>query len=263
MKPDMETISGLIREASSFFRIDPESSAEAKGYGNYVTAADRGIESFLKEELKKRYPEVQLLGEEQDNSDLDLSGSVWILDPVDGTMNFIRDYAHSAISLAYAEHGTIMQAWVLDPYRNELFTAERGHGAFCNGKPIHVSGKLHLKDAIVFCGTSPYHRELSTWYFDTMHAVFDSCEDIRRTASAVLDLAWTACGRADAYFEHVYSWDRAAGMLLVEEAGGKVTDFHGNQAEVFGFCEVAAGTPGVLDDLLPILQKEPCPRIIL
>lgn len=215
MKPDMETISGLIREASSFFRIDPESSAEAKGYGNYVTAADRGIESFLKEELKKRYPEVQLLGEEQDNSDLDLSGSVWILDPVDGTMNFIRDYAHSAISLAYAEHGTIMQAWVLDPYRNELFTAERGHGAFCNGKPIHVSDKLHLKDAIVFCGTSPYHRELSTWYFDTMHAVFDSCEDIRRTASAVLDLAWTACGRADAYFEHVYSWDRAAGMLLV------------------------------------------------
>ncbi|MGN1388442.1 MAG: inositol monophosphatase family protein [Bulleidia sp.] len=261
MTIDSETISTLIREASRFFRINPEASAEAKGYGNYVTAADRGIESFLKEELQKQYPEVQFLGEEQDNSSLDLSGSVWILDPVDGTMNFIRDYAHSAISLAYAEHGTLLNAWILDPYRNELFTAERGHGAFCNGSPIHVSTKPHLKDAIVFCGTSPYHRELSGWYFDIMHAVFDSCQDIRRTASAVLDLAWTACGRADAYFEHVYSWDRAAGMLLVEEAGGKVTDFHGNPAQIFGFADVAAGTPGVLEDLLPILQKENCPPI--
>ncbi len=260
---DSETISSLIQKASGFFRLDPADSAKAKGYGNYVTDADRGIESFLKEELQKRYPMVQFIGEEQDNSSLDLSAPVWILDPVDGTMNFIRDYAHSAISLAYAEHGTILHAWILDPYRKELFTAERGHGAFCNGRPIHVSSREHLKDSIVFCGTSPYHRELSSWYFSTMHAVFDSCQDIRRTASAVLDLAWTACGRADAYFEHVYSWDRAAGMLLVEEAGGRITDFHGNPAEVFGFAEIAAGTPAVLDELLPILQKEACPPVIL
>ena len=195
-----------------------------KGETDYVTNVDLAVQELLRERLTALAPDVQFMGEEQDNTGLDWSRPCWILDPVDGTTNLIHNFRHSAVSLALSEAGQILFGVVYNPYSGECFTARRGQGAFCNGSLIRVSSADRLEDSLLSVGTVPGRRELADTAFRQMRALYDTCQDVRRTGCASLDLCWVACGRLDGYVElSLQPWDYAAGMLIVAEAGGRVT----------------------------------------
>lgn len=196
----------------------------AKSETDFVTNVDVTVQETLKAQLASLAPEIQFMGEEQDNSRLDWHRPCWILDPVDGTTNLIHSFRHSAISLALAEGGQIVFGVVYNPYSGECFTARRGQGAFCNGSPIRVSGADRLEDSLLCAGTVPGRRELADKAFCQMRNLYNVCQDIRRTGCASLDLCWVACGRLDGYVElFLQPWDYAAGLLIVNEAGGRIT----------------------------------------
>ena len=156
--------------------------------------------------------------------------SFWILDPVDGTTNLMHDYQHSVVSLALCRQGDIIMGIIYDPFRDEVFSAIKGKGSFLNGQPIHVSNAKKLSDTMIGLGTAK--REVADENFARFRRVFGQCQDVRRIGSAALELAYTACGRQGGYFEiYLNPWDYAAGMLMIQEAGGKVTDFTGEPLE--------------------------------
>ncbi len=196
----------------------------AKSETDFVTNVDVTVQETLKAQLASLAPEIQFMGEEQDNSRLDWNRPCWILDPVDGTTNLIHSFQHSAVSLALSEAGQILFGVVYNPYSGECFTARRGQGAFCNGSPIRVSGADRLEDSLLCAGTVPGRRELADKAFCQMRNLYNVCQDIRRTGCASLDLCWVACGRLDGYVElFLQPWDYAAGLLIVNEAGGRIT----------------------------------------
>ena len=196
----------------------------AKSETDFVTNVDVTVQETLKAQLASLAPEIQFMGEEQDNSRLDWSRPCWILDPVDGTTNLIHRFRHSAVSLALAEGGQIVFGVVYNPYSGECFTARRGCGAWRNGRFIHVSSVSRLEDSLLCAGTVPGRRELADKAFCQMRNLYNVCQDIRRTGCASLDLCWVACGRLDGYVElFLQPWDYAAGLLIVNEAGGRIT----------------------------------------
>lgn len=220
-----EQVVQTVREAGARL-TDPAAvrSIRAKSETDYVTNVDLAVQEFLRERLAVLASDVQFMGEEQDNSALDWSRPCWILDPVDGTTNLIHRFRHSAVSLALTKAGQILFGVVYNPYSGECFTAQRGRGAFCNGSPVRVSGTERLGDSLLSVGTVPGRRELADAAFRQMRDLYDACQDVRRTGCASLDLCWVACGRLDGYMELMLKpWDYAAGMLIVEEAGGRVT----------------------------------------
>ena len=199
-------------------------SIRTKGETDYVTNVDLAVQELLRERLAALAPEIQFMGEEQDNTGLDWSRPCWILGPVDGTTNLIHNFRHSAVSLALSEAGQILFGVVYNPYSGECFTARRGGGAFQNGALIHVSDVSRLEDSLLSVGTVPGQRKLADTAFRQMRTLYDTCQDVRRTGCASLDLCWVACGRLDGYVElSLQPWDYAAGMLIVAEAGGRVT----------------------------------------
>ena len=199
-------------------------SIRSKSETDYVTDVDLAVQELLRERLAALAPDVQFMGEEQDNTGLDWRRPCWILDPVDGTTDLIHNFRHSAISLALSEAGQILFGVVYNPYSGECFTARRGQGAFCNGSPIRVSGADRLEDSLLCAGTVPGRRELADKAFCQMRNLYNVCQDIRRTGCASLDLCWVACGRLDGYVElFLQPWDYAAGLLIVNEAGGRIT----------------------------------------
>lgn len=196
----------------------------AKSETDFVTNVDVTVQETLKAQLASLAPEIQFMGEEQDNSRLDWNRPCWLLDPVDGTTNLIHSFRHSAVSLALSEAGQILFGVVYNPYSGECFTARRGQGAFCNSSPIRVSGADRLEDSLLCAGTVPGRRELADKAFCQMRNLYNVCQDIRRTGCASLDLCWVACGRLDGYVElFLQPWDYAAGLLIVNEAGGRIT----------------------------------------
>ena len=204
-------------------------SIRSKGETDYVTNVDVAVQAFLRERLVALAPDVQFMGEEQDNTGLDWSRPCWILDPVDGTTNLIHSFRHSAISLALAEDGQTAFGVVYNPYTEECFTARRGGGAFRNGVSIQVRAVSRLADSLLSTGTVPGRRELADDAFRQMRALYDRCQDVRRTGCASLELCDVACGRLEGYVELVLQpWDYAAGMRIAAEAGGKVTTLDGS-----------------------------------
>ena len=231
-------------------------SIRTKGETDYVTDVDLAVQELLRERLAALAPEIQFMGEEQDNTELDWSRPCWVLDPVDGTTNLIHGFRHSAISLALAEDGQILFGVVYNPYSGECFTARQGQGAFCNGSPIRVSSADRLEDSLLSVGTVPGRRELADTAFRQMRALYDTCQDVRRTGCASLDLCWVACGRLDGYVElSLQPWDYAAGMLIVEEAGGRVTVLDGSPLSLSQGGSLLA-TNGQLHSALLTILKE-------
>lgn len=219
-----------VREAGALL-TDPDAVRQvtAKSETDFVTNVDLAVQSLLHTRLAALTPEAQLLGEEGDSREIDPARPFWILDPVDGTTNLIHSFRHSAISLALAEEGKVTFGVVFQPYTGECFTARAGEGAFLNGAPIHVSGAAALADSMISVGTVPGHRELADQAFAQLRRIYDSCQDVRRTGCASLDLSYVACGRLDGYVELcLQPWDYAAGLLLVTEAGGTVTALDGS-----------------------------------
>ena len=195
---------------------------------DYATDIDRQAEDEAVRELRRAIPGCAILGEE--GGQQGKGHQVWVIDPLDGTSNYIRGLPHYCVSIALVEHGEPVHGVIYDPIRNELFTASKGSGALMNGSRIRVSERPGLEGALIATGFHPRERERTGAQLDCTRAVLHHAEDIRRTGSAALDLAYVAAGRLDGYFEAgVKPWDIAAGVLLVREAGGRAVDFRGAQ----------------------------------
>ena len=207
-------------------RLDALNVVE-KGRQDYASEVDAQAEQAAIRELKRSAPDHAVLGEE---GGLQGKGrSVWVIDPLDGTSNYLRGLPHWCVSIALVENGEPQHAVIFDPLRNELFTASKGYGAVLNDKRIRVAERKSLEGALIATGFHPRERARTGAQLECVRQLLTQAEDIRRTGSAALDLAYTACGRIDAYFEAgVMPWDIAAGVLLVREAGGRVCDFKGS-----------------------------------
>jgi myo-inositol-1(or 4)-monophosphatase len=224
----------------------------AKRQNDFVTEVDRAAEAAVIETLRKAYPDHAILAEESGADGA--SDYTWIIDPLDGTTNFIHGFPQYAVSIGLRHRGLITQAVVYDPGRNELFTASRGRGAFLDDRRIRVSKRTHLQDALI--GTGFPYRELAHLdeYLRMLKAVTQNTAGVRRAGAAALDLAYVAAGRLDGFWELGLSpWDMAAGSLLIAEAGGLVSDLDG-EANYLDAGHVVAGSPKVFAQLLQVVQ---------
>jgi myo-inositol-1(or 4)-monophosphatase len=202
--------------------------ASLKGPANFVTAADQRAEETLREELEHARPGYGFLGEEGGAREGSDKTHRWIVDPLDGTLNFLHGIPHFAISIGLEREGTMVAGLVYNPVTDELFTAERGKGAFLNDQRLRVAARKRLGDAVVACALPHPSRGDVELTRNEHSAVQDRVAGLRRFGAAALDLAWVAAGRLDAYWERGLSpWDMAAGIALVREAGGFVTDLDG------------------------------------
>src|SRR5690606_20978380 len=174
------------------------------------------------------YPDYGVLGEESGHTAGRNRRLQWVIDPLDGTSNYLRGFPHYCVSSALVDHGAPPDAGSFDPLRTGLFTASRGAGAVLNGKKMRVADRKDLGGTVIGTGFPPRERARASAQLKCVDALLAHAEDVRRTGSAALDLAYVACGRMDAYFEAgVKAWDIAAGVLLVREAGGRICDFRG------------------------------------
>lgn len=244
---EIEKVQEIIREASKLF-LDRNAASQAreKGMCDFVTAVDEAVQAFIQHKLYARYPDIQFIGEEKDNTAIDMAGAVWVLDPVDGTTNLIHDYHASAISLALMENREAVMGVIYDPYLDEMYHAEKGKGSFMNGSPIHVSRVQAMRESLIAIGTAPYFKEMADENFALFAKIFRDCQDIRRCGAASLDLAHVACGRIDGYLEsHLKIWDYAAGALIVREAGGAVLNYQGDELPMAMSGSVVVGNPKI------------------
>lgn len=240
---NIEELEHHLRQAGNLFQDRTAAGqVQTKGIADYVTAVDYAVQQYIQEHLEASYPHIQFLSEEKANQEIDPSGLVWVLDPVDGTTNLIHDYHTSCISLALMGGGEVALGMIYNPYSKELFQAKKGGGSYLNGERITVSGATRMEESLIAIGTSPYHKEMADENFELFKRLFLDCQDIRRSGSAALDLAHVACGRLEGYFEiGLKIWDFAAGMLLVREAGGSVLDYSGAQADTSMVNNIVAG----------------------
>ncbi|MBO5302853.1 MAG: inositol monophosphatase [Lachnospiraceae bacterium] len=192
------------------------------GHANFVTKYDKRVQEDIFKRLGEILPEAKFMGEEEDAQIFCDKGYLFIIDPIDGTTNFIKNYKASCLSVGLLKDGEPILGVVYNPYREEMFYAQKGQGAYLNGKPIHVS-KEPLANGLILLGTSPYYEELWKRAFELAYYYFTKGLDLRRSGSAAIDLCDIACGRAELFFELKLSpWDYAAGALIVKEAGGQV-----------------------------------------
>ena len=195
------------------------SVSEKEGHANYVTDVDKRLQDMLMEKLHALCPEARFIGEERTNQKL-TAEPTWVVDPIDGTTNFIHDYHCSVISAALLVDRVPQVGCICQPYLHEVYSAERGKGALVNGEPMRI-GRHDLDHALVGFGTSPYQAALGQPTMDIALAFLRRAADIRRCGSAAADLSYVALGRQDVFFElNLKPWDIAAGSLLVTEAGG-------------------------------------------
>ncbi|HSX74897.1 MAG TPA: inositol monophosphatase family protein [Shinella sp.] len=202
-----------------------------KGPGDYVSQADRKAEKLIREDLMKARPTYGFLGEESDEIVGTDGAHRWIVDPLDGTTNFLHGIPTFAISIALERNGEIVAAVVLNPATDELFTAERGGGAFLNDRRLRVAARKNLSDAVIGCGVPHLGRGNHGKFLVELRHVMGEVAGMRRLGSASLDLAYVAAGRFDGFWERdLAPWDLAAGILLIREAGGYATDLTGGSA---------------------------------
>lgn len=223
-----------------------------KGPSDFVTELDFKIEKEIKKTLLDIYPEDGFLGEEFHG---EMKKRTWILDPVDGTMNYMLDFHQSVISLALYEDGAIRYGWIYHPYLDEMYFAEAGAGSYLNGKRLHVSDRP-MQEAVITVGSSPYRREFAHRTFEIIEKLFSQSIDFRRSGSAAYDLACVASGRMDGFYElDLRPWDYAAGWLLVVEAGGVITSFDGRAFDIKDHQPVIAANKVVYPLMLQIIQE--------
>lgn len=222
-----------------------------KNHADFVSEVDHAAEQAIIQTLREAYPDHAILAEEsgsQGESDF-----LWIIDPLDGTTNFLHGLPQFAVSIALQHKGIITQAVVYDPVKNELFTATRGRGAFLNDKRLRVTKRLHLLDSLIGTGFPYSQFEHIDAYLGILKDLMQKTAGLRRPGSAALDLAWLAAGRYDGFFETgLKPWDMAAGCLLVTEAGGMISDLSGNDSHL-KTGHVCAGNPNIHPLLLQLI----------
>ncbi len=232
-------------------KISPE-TVDEKARNDFVTYVDHQSEKLIVDHLLHHFPTHKILAEEGTSRD-QTSDYRWIIDPLDGTKNYIQDVPFFAVSIALQHRDEIIAGVVYEPVRDELFTAEKGHGAFCNEKPIRVS-RQPFSQALIATGFPFRAKHYLPTYLLTFEEIFLRCSGMRRCGSAALDLCYTAMGRFEGFWElGLSTWDVAAGSLLVQEAGGIVTDFRGGKSYLqTGF--IIAGNPEAHQELSRIIQ---------
>ncbi|PAP96413.1 MAG: inositol monophosphatase [Mesorhizobium sp.] len=231
-----------------------------KGPGDYVSQADRKAEDILFTELSKARPGYAFLMEERGLIEGDDGQHRWIVDPLDGTTNFLHGIPLFAISIALERQGQIVAGVVYNPAMDELYTAERGGGAFMNDRRLRVAGRTKLIDAVIGCGVPHLGRGQHGNFLVELRNVMAEVSGVRRLGSASLDLAYVAAGRMDGFWETGLSaWDVAAGILLIREAGGFISDFAGGQNMLDG-GSIVAGNEIIQRALLKTVRKPVTPR---
>lgn len=255
----LEQIVEAVKESSKII-LEAENIKNATssklGHANFVTKYDKRVQQDLFERLGKIFPEAAFMGEEEIGKRYKAEGYLFVVDPIDGTTNFIKGYRASTISVGLLKDGKPILGVVYNPYRDEIYTAKKGEGAFLNGKPIHVSEDF-LSDSLVLFGTAPYYEELWERSFDLAQVLFTHSLDVRRSGSATIDLCDVASGRAGVYFElRLSPWDYAAGSLIVQEAGGYVRGADGEELQ-FAHPQgvIACGSGISMDALLQIMDR--------
>lgn len=255
----MNVMIGAARKAGRSLARDfgevEQLQVSVKGPANFVSAADLRAEEILHAELSKGRPGYSFLMEERGA----VSGSDethrWIVDPLDGTTNFLHSIPLFCISIGLEREGKLVAGCIYNPISNELFTAERGKGAFLNDRRLRVSARKNVADAVVATGIPHRGRPEHARFQRELAAMMGEVAGLRRTGSAAIDLAWTAAGRFDTYWErNIKPWDMAAGIVILREAGGLATDADG-RPNMFDTGTIVAGAPAIQRGILALLEK--------
>ena len=233
----------------------PEDIETKTSFKDIVTGTDKQIQEYLVERIRSHYPEAGFLCEENGLSDFESHDFFFIIDPIDGTTNYACGYNQSAVSVACADHEKILWGIVYNPFSKKVYEAACGEGAYMNQREIHVT-TAPLSENLVGFGISPYNPELTKKVFELGAAVANECMDLRRIGTAALELAHVAANRTGAFFEpFLRPWDYAAGLIIVEEAGGKVVDFNGRKVNFTQDSGIIAGSVENVDCILRIKNK--------
>ena len=246
----IEQIVDIVREASSLMVREGFSVQDKGSRENIVTTSDVAVQHFLTEKLGALLPGSGFLCEEEDFADT-AHRDVWVVDPIDGTANYARGIENCCISVALVRDGVPTMGVVYSPWRGELYTAEKGRGAFCNGAPIHVSDRP-FANGLLFTAMSTYRKDLALTCSKIIYDLYMECNDFRRTGSAAVELCLMAAGKVDLYFEmRLMPWDYAAAALILREAGGSIVGIDGNYPPLMQTSMVVAAN-----------SRENCQRIL-
>lgn len=231
-------------------------AVSSKQHNDFVTEVDKAAEQVIIDEIRRSYPQHDILGEESGALvSGDKAGDVeWIIDPIDGTTNFIHGFPHFCVSIGIRDKGRLEHGVIFDPVKNELFTASRGRGATLDGKKLRMARRTGLEGSLIACGLPFRKTDDIDLYLNMLRNTATKCGGTRAVASAALDLAYVAAGRFDGFWEvGLKPWDIAAGALMVQEAGGIVGDIDGG-TNFMDTCNVVAGSPKVFAALVREIQ---------
>lgn len=261
MKPEeiMQALKPLIRETGQFLITSADSFSaediEKKGFNDLVSYVDKEAEQKIVHGCRKILPSSGFITEEGTVDKASGEEYVWIIDPLDGTTNFVHGLPAYCVSIGLMHHGKLLLGAIYEPTRDELFHAVRDGGARLNDQPMEVSHRPGLGDSLLATGFPYYDFGKMKTYLDILNDFMQTTHGLRRIGSAAIDLAYVACGRFEGFFEYnLNAWDVAAGALIVQEAGGRVTDFSGGDDFLFG-RELIAATPEVHKEMLETIGK--------
>jgi myo-inositol-1(or 4)-monophosphatase len=233
----------------------PDLTVNSKGRNDFVSEVDRQAEAIIIDTILKAYPKHRILAEESGHHGAGKSEFQWIIDPLDGTTNFLHGFPQFAVSIALKYRNVLDQAVVYDPLRQELFTASKGGGAYLNRRRIRVSKQLTLQGALLGTGFPFGDNHNLERFITALRAVFASTAGLRRAGAASLDLAYVGCGRLDGFWEYgLQPWDMAAGALIILEAGGFVSDINGAESYLES-GNILCGNPGVYREMLDLINN--------
>lgn len=246
----------VIDAGKIYLEANDDLGVEDKGSSvNLVTKYDKAIQEFLIMRFKEIIPDANFLGEEGDDNKELTNGYCFIIDPIDGTTNFIKGFEHSAISVGLAKDKELIIGVVLDPDLNNIYYAEKGKGAYLNGKQIHVSD-CDIENSLVLFGTCPYEHELAHKTFQLTEKIFYKAIEVRRCGSAALDICYVASGKADLYYEMILRpWDWAGASVILKEAGGLAFTFEKEDLSADKITSFVCGNKNSLRDFYEILQS--------
>ena len=226
-----------------------------KSINDFVTQVDKMSEETIISHIKKAYPDHSIMSEESGYQKGFNEDYCWVIDPLDGTRNFMHGYPHFSISIAVMKNNVTELGLVYDPIRQELFTATRGQGAYVNSRRMRISAAKRLGQTLIATGFPFRSKENIKSYLNIFEKIFTKCGDIRRAGSAALDLAYVAAGRLDGFWEsNLFNWDIAAGALMIIEAGGIVTDFQ-NAETYLESGNIVAGNPKIHKELIGLIAE--------
>jgi myo-inositol-1(or 4)-monophosphatase len=248
----------LAREAGDILKhyMGREKHIELKGQANLVTIADKESEALIIRRILDRYPTHGILAEESGASSAhETETSKWIIDPLDGTTNFAHQYPFFCVSIAFEHAGNVLCGAVYDPCRDEMFSGGRGLGSFVNGQRLSVSNVEKLSNGLILTGFPYGVRQKMKTAMSQFEAFLFHSQAVRRGGSAALDLCYIALGRCDGFWEmDLHPWDTAAGLVILEEAGGAVSDFAGNAFSIYG-KQIVASNNKIHDEMVAVLKN--------